>query len=84
MSRTRSHHPPGSPGAPCASHCPALHRTAITVRTWLKRFNTAGLAGLNDHPRSGRPATNFAKLQYSLAKMFRVRLYEELLVQWYY
>jgi transposase len=34
-----------------------LHLTAITVRTWLKRFNTAGLAALTDKPRSGRPAT---------------------------
>jgi transposase len=30
---------------------------AKVVRTWLKRFNAAGLAGLEDHPRSGRPAT---------------------------
>jgi transposase len=28
-----------------------------TVRTWLKRFNAAGLDGLQDAPRSGRPAT---------------------------
>lgn len=28
-----------------------------TVRLWLKRFNAAGLAGLKDAPRSGRPAT---------------------------
>jgi transposase len=28
-----------------------------TVRTWIKRFNTLGLAGLDDCPRSGRPAT---------------------------
>jgi transposase len=34
-----------------------LHITAITVRTWLKRFNAAGLAALTDKPRSGRPAT---------------------------
>ena len=34
-----------------------LKLTAITVRTWLKRFNAAGLAGLSDHSRSGRPAT---------------------------
>jgi transposase len=27
------------------------------VRQWLKRFNAAGLAGLQDRPRSGRPAT---------------------------
>lgn len=28
-----------------------------TVRQWLKRFNAQGLAGLEDAPRSGRPAT---------------------------
>jgi len=28
-----------------------------TVRAWLRRFNTAGLAGLKDAPRPGRPAT---------------------------
>ena len=28
-----------------------------TVRLWLTRFNAAGLAGLVDQPRSGRPAT---------------------------
>ena len=40
---------------------PAIARdldvTEITVRTWLKRFNAAGLAGLQDRPRSGRPVT---------------------------
>ena len=34
-----------------------LHLTAITVRTWLKRFNAAGLAALTDKHLSGRPAT---------------------------
>lgn len=34
-----------------------LQLTAITVRTWLKRFNAAGLTGLSDQPRAGRPAT---------------------------
>ena len=34
-----------------------LQLTAITVRTWLKRFNAAGLAALTDQPRPGRPAT---------------------------
>lgn len=29
---------------------------AATVRLWLKRFGEAGLAGLADAPRSGRPA----------------------------
>ena len=28
-----------------------------TVRLWLKRFNAAGIAGLEDAPRAGRPAT---------------------------
>lgn len=27
------------------------------VRLWLKRFNAEGLAGLEDRPRAGRPAT---------------------------
>jgi transposase len=40
---------------------PAIARdldvTETTVRTWLKRFHAAGLAGLQDLPRSGRPAT---------------------------
>ena len=32
-----------------------VHET--TVRDWLKRFNAKGLDGLQDEPRSGRPAT---------------------------
>jgi transposase len=28
-----------------------------TVRTWLKRFNDQGVAGLEDRPRSGAPVT---------------------------
>jgi transposase len=35
----------------------ALDGTAITVRTWLKRFHAAGLAGLQDRLRAGRPVT---------------------------
>lgn len=34
-----------------------LHLDAKTVRAWLKRFNAQGLSGLEDAPRSGRPAT---------------------------
>ena len=34
-----------------------------TARQWLKRFNTAGLAGLDDAPRSGRPRTYVADEQ---------------------
>jgi transposase len=32
-----------------------LRLTAYTVRDWIKRFNTRGVAGLEDRPRSGRP-----------------------------
>jgi transposase len=28
-----------------------------TVRVWIERFNTAGVAGLDDAPRTGRPRT---------------------------
>jgi len=31
--------------------------TAATARQWLARFNAAGLAGLDDAPRAGRPRT---------------------------
>jgi transposase len=34
-----------------------LDLTETTVRTWLKRFNEAGLDGLQDRPRAGRPVT---------------------------
>lgn len=34
-----------------------LRLNPATVRAWLKRFNAAGLAGLQDQPRSGRRAT---------------------------
>jgi transposase len=35
----------------------ALRLTRATVRQWLKRFNAAGLEGLRDQPRAGRPPT---------------------------
>jgi transposase len=34
---------------------------ADVVRGWLKRFNAQGLDGLQDRPRSGRPATYTAE-----------------------
>jgi transposase len=34
-----------------------------TARQWFKRFNAAGLAGLEDAPRSGRPPTYVADEQ---------------------
>jgi transposase len=38
-----------------------LNLSEKAVRLWLKRFNTQGLAGLTDEPRSGRPATYTAE-----------------------
>jgi transposase len=35
----------------------AVGVSAPVVRTWLMRFNTGGVAGLADAPRSGRPTT---------------------------
>ena len=35
----------------------ALRLNHKTVRRWLKHFNEHGLAGLEDQPRTGRPAT---------------------------
>jgi len=34
-----------------------LRVSGETVRSWLRRFNAAGVDGLQDAPRSGRPAT---------------------------
>jgi transposase len=34
-----------------------LRLNAGTVRGWIRRFNAAGLAGLEDRPRAGRPPT---------------------------
>ena len=35
--------------------------TPQVVRKWIKRFNAEGLDGLQDQPRSGRPATYTAE-----------------------
>jgi transposase len=43
-------------GQPAAAIAREVGRTAETVRGWLRRFNAAGLAGLRDAPRAGRPA----------------------------
>ncbi len=38
-----------------------LNISTKPVRLWIKRFNAAGLVGLKDEPRSGRPATYTAE-----------------------
>jgi transposase len=34
-----------------------LHLSRATIYLWLKRFEERGIAGLQDHPRGGRPPT---------------------------
>jgi transposase len=44
-------------GRPVRAIAEDLHVAPETVRFWVKRFNGAGVAGLADAPRSGRPTT---------------------------
>jgi transposase len=44
-----------------------------TVRTWIKRFNAEGIAGLYDHPRSGAPAKVTAAYRQRLVELVRRR-----------
>jgi transposase len=44
-------------GQSVAAIAQQLRRCTAMVRKWLQRFNTAGLAGLEERPRCGRPAT---------------------------
>jgi transposase len=51
----------GSQGQRVPTIAAALRLTQATVREWLKRFNAAGLEGLRDQPRAGRPRTYTAE-----------------------
>jgi len=44
-------------GERVAAMAERFHITAATVSLWRHRFNEGGLAGLQDKPRQGRPAT---------------------------
>lgn len=46
-----------SAGARAPAIAQQLNLSQVTVRTWLKRFNSEGLSGLNDRNRKGRPVT---------------------------
>ena len=46
-----------SQGQDVPSIADQLRLAAYTVRDWIKRFNAAGLGGLEDRPRGGRPPT---------------------------
>jgi transposase len=54
-------------GQDLRSICAWSGRTAETVRYWLGRYVTAGLSGLADAPRSGRPARADAAYHAALA-----------------
>jgi transposase len=47
----------GADGRTAPAAAGALGLVPDTGRQWVKRFNAAGLAGLEDRPRSGRPVT---------------------------
>ena len=44
-------------GQSVAEIASGLQLKAAKVRKWIHRFNERGLAGLEDEPRAGRPAT---------------------------
>ena len=47
----------------------ALFETSrATVRLWLRRFDTAGPAGLRDEPRSGRPGAMTTQAEAALVR----------------
>ena len=44
-----------------------------TVRTWLQRYQTQGLAGLTDQPRSGRPAKATAAFEAAVEQSMSIK-----------
>ena len=44
-------------GLPVPAIAAQVHQSAKCVRRWIERFNEAGLEGLDDAPRAGRPRT---------------------------
>src|SRR5688572_4601825 len=51
----------GRRGEPAPAVARRLGVGPDVFRQWIKRFNAAGLAGLEDRPRAGRPATYTAE-----------------------
>ena len=47
-----------------------LDRNEHTIRTWLKAYHTAGLAGLQNTPQPGRPATKGQRVTAQLERLF--------------
>lgn len=58
-----------SQGHAVAEIAERLKVSEMTVGRWLKRFNSAGVGGLADQPRSGRPATYTADERAEVVSM---------------
>lgn len=50
-----------------------LGYNAVTVQEWLSRYQTEGLAGLDDKPRSGRPAKANEPVRDNLEQWMKIR-----------
>lgn len=53
--------------------CQIVRRNDQTIRSWIKRFNAEGLAGLYDAPRSGAPRTVSTEYRERLLIVVRQR-----------
>ena len=47
--------------------------SALRVRTWIRRFNARGLAGLADRPRTGRPRRHDAPTRGTVIALARTK-----------
>ena len=56
-------------GLPAAQIAELLDYYPATVRRWISRFNSEGLAGLADRPRSGRPRLGACRLASRIAAL---------------
>ena len=52
---------------------PIVRTNDETVRSWIKRFNAEGIAGLYDEPRSGAPSKITAEYRQRLIEIVRHR-----------
>jgi len=58
-------------GIPATQLGKRLGTSAISVRTWLKRFNEQGPDGLEDRPRAGRPRPDLDPFRTTLLRLAR-------------
>lgn len=58
-------------GMPAAEIAALLHYSPVTVRRWIARHDTEGVAGLPDRPRSGRPRLGSPRLGQRITALLR-------------